>query len=196
MQLAEHDALLIVDVQNDFCPGGSLPVPSGARVASVLSIAAEGFAEKGARVVATQDWHPPGHSSFAEQGGPWPPHCVQGSRGAELHPNLHLPRGAINVKKGSDPAIDAYSGFRDSNLEDQLKGAGVTRVFVGGLATDYCVLNTVLDALKLGFETYLLPDAIGAVDVNPGDGQRAIREMTDAGACTATVAEVLAKSQV
>ena len=189
MELSKSDALIIVDVQNDFCPGGSLAVPTGDRVASTLTDAAARFAENGARVVATQDWHPPGHSSFVEQGGPWPPHCVQGSRGAEFHPNLRLPDDYIGVKKGSDPEVDAYSGFLDSDLKEQLHRAGVERVFVGGLATDYCVLNTVLDALAKGFEAYLLTDAIGAVDVEPGDGERAIERMVEAGAVATTVAE-------
>ena len=187
MKLSESDALIVVDVQNDFCPGGSLAVPTGERVASTLTDAAARFSQVGARVVATQDWHPPGHSSFSEQGGPWPPHCVQGSRGAEFHPNLRLPDGYIGVKKGGDPEVDAYSGFLDSDLEEQLRRAGVERVFVGGLATDYCVLNTVLDALARGFETYLLTDAIGAVDVEPGDGLRAIERMVEAGAAATTV---------
>jgi nicotinamidase/pyrazinamidase len=189
LKLSESDALIVVDAQNDFCPGGSLAVPTGDRVASTLTDAAARFSRAGARVVATQDWHPAGHTSFVEQGGPWPPHCVQGSRGAEFHPNLRLPDGYVGVKKGRDPAVDAYSGFLDSDLEEQLRRAGVERLFVGGLATDYCVLNTVLDALTRGFETFLLTDAIGAVDVEPGDGSRAIERMVAAGAVATTVAE-------
>lgn len=192
MQLTEADALIIVDVQNDFCPGGSLAVPDGDQVALVLTGAAEGFAMSGAGIVATQDWHPEGHSSFEEQGGPWPRHCVRGSKGAQFHPDLHLPARTLTVRKGSDPEVDAYSGFLDSDLEEQLSHAGIKRVFVGGLATDYCVLNTVLDALEKGFETYLLTDAIGAVEVNPGDGERAVARMIDAGARATTVSEVLA----
>ncbi|MBT3943148.1 MAG: isochorismatase family protein [Chloroflexi bacterium] len=191
MKLTDKDALVIVDVQNDFCPGGTLAVPTGDDVARTMTRTAAAFSEQGGRVFATQDWHPVAHSSFAESGGPWPPHCVQGSRGAELHPDLHLPDGHVNIKKGSDPEVDAYSGFLDSDLEAQLKGADVTRVFVGGLATDYCVLNTVLDARRIGFETYLLTDGIGAVDVQDGDGDRAIARMIDAGAKSVTVAEVV-----
>ena len=191
MRLSQRDALVIVDVQNDFCPGGSLGVPTGDQVAATMTRAAREFSEKGARVFATQDWHPPGHSSFAEQGGPWPPHCVQGSVGAELHPSLHLPPGTPVIQKGKDPKVDAYSGFLDSDLEEQLRRAGVERLFVGGLATDYCVVNTVMDALQRGFETHLLTDAIGAVDVSPGDGERAIERMRAGGAGITTAQEVL-----
>ncbi|HJM54279.1 MAG TPA: nicotinamidase [Dehalococcoidia bacterium] len=189
MKLTANDALVIVDVQNDFCPDGSLAVSTGDGVARTMTRVAAAFNEQGARVYATQDWHPAGHSSFEAQGGPWPPHCVQGSRGAELHPDLDLPDGCVNIKKGGDPEVDAYSGFIDSDLEEQLKTAGVTRVFVGGLATDYCVLNTVLDARRIGFETYLLSDAIGAVNVEPGDGERAIAQMVGAGAVVITAGE-------
>jgi len=192
MNLNAQDALVIVDVQNDFCPGGSLAVATGADVARTMTRAAAAFSQQGARVYATQDWHPAGHSSFLESGGLWPPHCVQGSLGAELHPDLRLPDGHEIIKKGSDPAVDAYSGFLDSDLEAQLKAAGITRLFVGGLATDYCVLNTVLDARRIGFETYLLSDAIGAVDVKPGDGDRAIARMVDAGAISITVDDAVA----
>jgi nicotinamidase/pyrazinamidase len=192
VNLTAQDALVIVDVQNDFCPGGSLAVVTGDEVARTMTRAAAAFSQQGARVYATQDWHPAGHSSFQESGGPWPPHCVQGSHGAELHPELDLPDGHEIIKKGSDPAVDAYSGFLDSDLEAQLKTSGVTRVFVGGLATDYCVLNTVLDARQLGFETYLLSDAIGAVDVEPGDGDRAIEQMLDAGATAITIGDAVA----
>ncbi len=191
MRISDQDALVIVDVQNDFCPGGALPVATGAEVARTMTRAAAAFSEQGARVYATQDWHPEGHSSFIESGGPWPSHCVQGSRGAEFHPELRLPGGHEVIKKGSDPAVDAYSGFLDSDLEERLTVAGVRRVFVGGLATDYCVLNTVLDACRIGFESYLLTDAIGAVDVETGDGERAIARMVAAGASRIELAAVI-----
>ncbi|MFP6595262.1 MAG: isochorismatase family protein [Dehalococcoidia bacterium] len=191
VKLTAQDALVIVDVQNDFCPGGSLAVATGDEVARTMTRAAAAFSQLGARVYATQDWHPAGHSSFNESGGPWPSHCVQGSHGAELHPELRLPTGHEIIKKGSDPAVDAYSGFLDSDLENRLKAAGVTRLFVGGLATDYCVLNTVLDARRIGFETYLLSDAIGAVDLESGDGARAIEQMVEAGGKPITFDDVL-----
>ena len=192
MELSERDALIIVDVQNDFSPGGALPVATGMDVASIMSVVANTFRARGAHVYATQDWHPAGHSSFQEQGGPWPPHCVQETDGADFHPAMVLPGGVTVVRKGTSPGQDAYSGFIDSDLEARLKDAGVTRVFVGGLATDYCVLNTVLDAIRNGFETHVLSDAIGAVDVKPGDGDRAIEQMANAGARCATSMALLA----
>jgi nicotinamidase/pyrazinamidase len=193
MDLTEHDALIVIDVQNDFCPGGALAVSTGAVVAAAMTKAAAAFASRGAKVYATRDWHPAGHASFAEQGGPWPPHCVQGTRGAEPHPDLALPDGTAVILKGASIETDAYSGFVDSDLEARLKAAGVTRLFVGGLATDYCVLNTVVDALDLGFETLVLTDAIGAVDAEPNDGLRALHLMEASGAHLSTVAEVLAE---
>jgi nicotinamidase/pyrazinamidase len=182
MRLRKNDALVIVDVQNDFCAGGSLATKSGDEVAAKLSTVARQFSQKNLRVFATQDWHPRGHSSFQAQGGPWPEHCVQDSTGAEFHPSLRLPVGSSIVRKGSDPEIDAYSGFLDSNLEELLRAAEASRVVVGGIATEYCVLNTVLDARKLGFDTYVLKDAIAAVNVEDGDDAAAIKKMEDAGA--------------
>lgn len=192
MKLTETDALIVVDVQNDFCPSGSLAVEGGDDVATALSGLATHFRIKGARTFATQDWHPDKHSSFTEQGGTWPPHCVQGSRGAEFHANLHLPIGTSIIRKGADPAVDAYSGFLDSNLEEQLRRSDIKRLFVGGLATDYCVLNTVLDARKLGFETFLIEDAIAAVNTAPEDGENAIQKMKDNGAETITIEKIKA----
>ncbi len=184
--MSEGDALIMVDVQNDFCPGGSLAVPRGDEVVEPLNRAARKFRH----VVATQDWHPPGHASFQESGGPWPPHCVQGTRGAELHPGLD--RGPIEklVRKGDDPAKDAYSGFDGTDLAEWLRSQGVKRVFVGGLATDYCVRATALDARKEGFEVVVLTDAVRAVDVNPGDGEKALEEMREAGAILTTTEEI------
>ncbi len=193
MAITNLDALIIVDVQNDFCPGGSLAVAAGEAVARKMSAAGKAFAEQGAKVFATQDWHPAGHSSFAAQGGQWPDHCVQGSRGAEFHPALELPEGASIIRKGASPDADAYSGFIDSDLDAQLKAKGIGRVYVGGLATDYCVLNTVIDALANGYETYVLTDAVGAVDLEPGDGERALHLMEVNGAALTTTAEALAE---
>ena len=190
MKIGTDDALIIVDVQNDFCPGGSLAVEGGDDVATAITGLAAHFKNAGARIFATQDWHPENHSSFAEQGGPWPPHCVQDSSGAQFHANLRLPIGTSIIRKGSDPAVDAYSGFLDSQLEEQLQRAEIKRLFIGGLATDYCVLNTVLDARKLGYETLLVEDAIAAVNVAPGDGENAMQKMKDAGAETATIAGI------
>lgn len=194
MNIGPSDALIVVDVQNDFCPGGSLEVPGGDQVAARLTGIAGEFARRKGRVFATQDWHPARHSSFKDQGGPWPPHCVQGSRGAEFHPALKLPGGTRVIRKGSDPKVDAYSGFLDSSLENDLRAAGIKRVFVGGLATDYCVLNTVLDARKLALEAYVLTDAIAAVNVKPGDGASALRRMSTAGAQAIRSAELFGQS--
>ncbi|MBS7640977.1 MAG: nicotinamidase [Candidatus Bathyarchaeia archaeon] len=181
-RISREDALIIVDVQVDFCPGGALPVPDGDKIIPVLNEYIRKFEEAGAVIVATRDWHPPNHISFKTHGGLWPPHCIQGTRGAEFHPNLRLPERTIVISKATDPLKEAYSGFEGTNLASLLKGIGVRRVFIGGLATEYCVKNTVLDAIKYGFETFLLEDAIKGIDVNPGDVERAIKDMLDKGA--------------
>ncbi|MEN6586644.1 MAG: nicotinamidase [Sulfuricella sp.] len=180
ISVRDGDALLIVDVQNDFLPGGSLGVAGGDEVVAPLARCIDVFHQHGQPIYATRDWHPADHCSFQAQGGPWPPHCVQGTPGAEFAPGLGLPAFAMIVSKASDSAKDAYSGFEGTNLAFQLTMYGVKRVFVGGLATDYCVLATVRDALKQGLQVYVLNDAIRAV--NPADGARAIAEMTDLGA--------------
>jgi nicotinamidase/pyrazinamidase len=190
-----RDALVIVDVQNDFCPGGTLAVPAGDEVVPVLNRYAERFAARGAPIFASRDWHPATTKHFKAWGGAWPPHCVQGTRGAELHPELRLPSGTELVSKGADPELDAYSCFQaetDAGLPfaAALGEVGVGRLFVGGLATDYCVKATVLDALKEGFEVVLLEDAVRAVDVNRGDGERALAEMKAAGALTARLGDL------
>lgn len=185
-------ALVVVDVQNDFCPGGALGVPRGDEVVAVLNEWVDSFAAARRPVVYTQDWHPEGHVSFREHGGPWPVHCVQGTQGAAFHPGLVV-RGTV-FRKGFDRDREAYSGFdgalargeRDvdpgTGLADWLRERGVRRLYVGGLATDYCVRATVLDGLAAGFEVSVLVPAVRAVDVEPGDGERALREMRDKGA--------------
>lgn len=182
VEVDKESALVIVDVQNDFLPGGALPVPKGDEAIPALNRYIEVFAKVGAPIFATRDWHPPDHVSFKSRGGPWPPHCVQGTRGAEFHPDLALPKGAIIISKASSPNAEAYSGFEGTRLGEKLKELGVKKVFVGGLATDYCVKNTVLDALKLGFETFFLEDASRGIDLKPGDVKRAIEEMVKGGA--------------
>lgn len=189
-RIGGSDALIVVDVQVDFCPGGALPVPDGDKIVPVLNEYIRKFNSAGALIVATRDWHPPNHSSFKDYGGPWPPHCIQGTRGANFHPDLKLPEGAIIISKATDPLREAYSGFEGTDLNDILKRAGVKRVFVGGLATEYCVKNTVLDALKYGFEVFLLEDAIKGIDVKPGDIERAIKEMLERGAKRLTLADI------
>lgn len=181
------DALVIVDVQNDFCAGGALAVEGGDEVVPALNRYAERFAAAGAAVFASRDWHPRRTTHFKEWGGAWPPHCVQGTRGAEFHPGLRLPASATVVSKGMDPEEDAYSCFQARETSRRpfaaaLAARGIRRLFVGGLATDYCVRATVLDALKAGFEVMLLGDAIRSVNVQPADGERALDEMAGAGA--------------
>ncbi|MGE3273244.1 MAG: nicotinamidase [Chloroflexota bacterium] len=183
-------ALVIIDVQNDFCPGGSLPVASGDEVVPVLNQYAEAFAAAGCLVVADRDWHPETTTHFTKFGGDWPAHCVQGTPGAEYHPGLKLPAGTVHIRKGMGSDEDAYSGFegRDDagqRLQSLLQERGIRTIYVGGLATDYCVKHTVLDGLKAGFNVILIGEACRAVDVKPGDGERALAEMQAAGAVLA-----------
>lgn len=192
---ATRDALVVVDVQNDFCPGGSLAVPDGDQVVPVLNRYAERFGEAGVPVFASRDWHPAKTKHFQAYGGVWPPHCVQGTRGAEFHPGLEMPEGTVVVSKGMDPEQDAYSAFQAEDghgtlFARALSACGVRRLWVGGLATDYCVKATVLDALREGFEVRVLADAIRAVDLQQGDGERAIAEMRGAGARFVTLGAI------
>jgi nicotinamidase/pyrazinamidase len=184
-------ALIVVDVQNDFAdPAGGLSVAGGAAVIPTVNAEAAAAEANGALVVATQDWHPESTPHFQKDGGLWPVHCVADTWGAELHPDLALPGDSPRVRKGTD-GEDGYSGFtmRDpttgeeipTELDRLLRERGVRRVVVVGLATDYCVKATALDAVRLGYETALLTDAIAAVDLQPGDGQRALDAMTSAG---------------
>lgn len=182
VELRNGDALIIVDVQRDFLPGGSLGVPRGDEVVPALNRYIAAFIRHDLPVIATRDWHPAGHCSFQARGGPWPPHCVAGSEGARFASTLELPRGAMLISKATTADLDAYSGFQGTELDAHLRRAGASRLFVGGLATDYCVLNTVRDARRLGYEVMLLADAIRAVDVSVGDGERAMAEMRGLGA--------------
>ena len=183
------DALLIVDVQNDFLPGGGLGVPHGDEVLTVLNRYLQIFAMQNLPVYATRDWHPEQHCSFRAQGGPWPPHCVAGTRGAQFAAALQLPLATVIISKATTEKQDAYSGFQGTNLHRKLHASRIRRLFIGGLATDYCVLNTVRDALQFGYRVLLLSDAIRAVNVQPGDGLRAEAEMTRLGAQRITVEE-------
>jgi nicotinamidase/pyrazinamidase len=176
------DALIIVDVQNDFCPGGALPVPDGDAVVPVLNGWIAAFERAGAPIFYSRDWHPPDHCSFREQGGPWPPHCVQGTPGADFHPHLRLAPTATLISKATTPDRDAYSAFDGTGLAELLRRKRVRRVFVGGLATDYCVRATVLDAIRAGFETRLTRGGHRGVEVRPGDCARAVEEMKKEGA--------------
>ena len=184
VQPRQGDALLIVDVQNDFLPGGALGVPDGDAVIAPLNAWISRFTAAGLPVFATRDWHPPDHCSFRPQGGPWPLHCVAGSAGAAFAAALRLPADARIVDKATRSDVDAYSGFSGTDLRAQLQAAGVKRLFVGGLATDYCVLNSVLDARRLGYDVVLLTPAMRAVNIRPDDGDRAMAQMQAAGAVT------------
>jgi nicotinamidase/pyrazinamidase len=186
------DALIVVDVQRDFLPGGALAVAGGNEVVAVLNRYAAEFERHGLPVFATRDWHPSDHCSFREQGGPWPPHCVADSRGAEWPAALVLPAATHIVSKATSRQADAYSGFQGTDLAAQLRAQGCHRVFVGGLATDYCVRATALDALREGFVVFVLNDAIRSVDVRPGDGTRALVEMKVHGARIVELNEVIA----
>jgi len=171
------DALVIVDVQNDFCPGGALAVPDGDAVVERVNV----LAASAPFVVATRDWHPRDHGSFATHGGPWPVHCVQDTPGAQLHPRVDAGRIDAVVDKGQTRDTDGYSGFEQTELESLLREHHVDTVHVAGLALDYCVKATALDARRAGFEVVVHRDATRAVDVEPGDGERAVDELRVAG---------------
>jgi len=185
--MQEKDALLVIDLQSDFCPGGSLPVPEGDQVVPIFNEYMDSFRKNNLPIVVTRDWHPEKTTHFKAYGGIWPAHCIQGTKGAEFHPGLKISQGAEIFTKGDRPDEDAYSGFQGRNaqglgLADYLRQQGVTRLFVGGLATDYCVKATVLDGLKEGFKVVLLEEAIRGVDLKPGDSKDALQEMFQAGA--------------
>ncbi|HKV36195.1 MAG TPA: bifunctional nicotinamidase/pyrazinamidase [Pyrinomonadaceae bacterium] len=174
-------ALIVVDVQNDFCPGGTLAVPHGDEVVAPLNKLIDEFLERGDPVYKSRDWHPPTTKHFSAYGGTWPVHCVQNTEGAAFHPALHNDPRIKIISKGMDVA-DGYSAFDETDLNSQLKQAGVEEVVVGGLATDYCVKHTVLDALKQGYKVKAVEEAMRPVELRPGDGERAIEEMRAAGA--------------
>ena len=183
--LRPSDALLIVDVQHDFCPGGALAVPDGDAVVPILNAWIEAAQDAGAAIFASRDWHPPDHVSFQAQGGPWPSHCVVATPGADFHTGLALPETAVVIDKGTHPEHEAYSAFEGTGLAGRLREAGAARLWVGGLALDYCVRASVLDARRIaGLDVHLILGATRAVDVQPGDGTRALAEMRAAGAVT------------
>ena len=174
------EALLIVDFQNDFTPGGALAVPEGDRIAErVNELASDPRFEL---VVATRDWHPPDHYSFEAQGGPWPVHCVRDTEGSELHPALDRSRVDVVVDKGRGTNDEGYSGFEATDLETLLRRRGIDKLTVVGLATDYCVKHTALDAVRRGFEVTVDSAAVRGVEVNAGDSERALEELRAAGA--------------
>lgn len=186
------DALLVVDVQNDFLPGGTLGVRHGDEVIAPLNRVIARWRAAGLPLVFTRDWHPADHCSFQAQGGPWPPHCVATTPGAQFASSLAVPSDAIVASKGTNPRREAYSAFQGTGLADLLRRRGVRRVVIGGLATDYCIRATGVDARVEGFDYAVLADAVRAVDVNPGDGERALAELAANGALITTTEAVLA----
>ncbi|MBN1382142.1 MAG: nicotinamidase [Deltaproteobacteria bacterium] len=189
------DALIVVDVQNDFLPGGALGVKEGDKIIAPVNQVIRVFLTQKLPILYSRDWHPADHSSFARNGGPWPPHCVQGTEGATFSPALKMPPDPLIFSKGTHVEKEEYSAFqgRDStgrSMAEALSKFGVKRVLIGGLATDYCVLNTVQDLLKAGFRVIVLTDACRAVDVSPGDGENALVEMIAEGATIATAKAV------
>jgi nicotinamidase/pyrazinamidase len=184
------DALLIVDFQNDFTPGGALPVDRGDEIAEPINAIADRFD----LVIATRDWHPPDHGSFEgvevdpekwrgiDPAGIWPVHCVQGTHGAELHSSLDRSKVDEVVDKAQDRYTQGYSAFHRNDLAERLRDRDVDHIYVAGLATDYCVKNTVLDALDEGFQVTVVTDAVRGIDAEPGDSERALKEMRNAGA--------------
>jgi len=195
VEVDKQTALVVVDVQNDFCPGGALPVKDGNKVIPILNKYIERFRKIGAPILFTRDWHPPDHSSFKAQGGPWPPHCVQNSDGARFHADLHIPTEGEVISK-ADKKDEAYSFFEGTDLARKLKERGIRRLLVGGLATDYCVKETVSDGLKYGFEVFHLDDASKGVNVNLGDSERALQEMVAMGAKRIKLQDLTANGEV
>jgi nicotinamidase/pyrazinamidase len=189
-KLKPGDVLLVTDIQNDFLPGGALAVAGGDEVVPVLNRYIGIFERNDMPVYATRDWHPAGHSSFRAQGGPWPEHCVARSHGAKFAATLRLPHNARLISKATQQDREAYSSFQGTELDSLLRATGIRRIFIGGIATDYCVLESVRDARRLGYEVMLLSDAIRAVDVQPGDGQRAVEVMVELGAHPITLASL------
>jgi nicotinamidase/pyrazinamidase len=186
------DALLVVDLQNDFLPGGALGVAGGDRTIPVANRLAAVFRERGLPVFLSRDWHPPDHCSFRERGGPWPAHCVAGSPGAAFAAALEIPPGAGVVSKATEARREAYSALDGTGLLEQLRRTGSARLWVCGLATDYCVRATALDARRAGLDVVVVVDGVRAVDARPGDGERALAEMAGAGATLVWSADVAA----
>ena len=182
MPAEKKKALIVVDVQNDFCPGGSLAVAHGDEVIAPLNNLIKAFLDRGEPVYKTRDWHPPQTKHFAGYGGLWPFHCIQNTSGAEFHPDLLDDPRITVISKGIDDTADGYSGFDGTNLDELLRADGVSEIWVGGLATDYCVKATVIDGVRRGFKVKALAEAMRAVNVNPEDGANAVEQMKAVGA--------------
>lgn len=186
----EKDALFITDPQNCFLPGGVLATPKGDEIFKVLNPLSKKFK----LVVASQDWHPPNHISFKDRGGPWPPHCIQGKEEAEFSPKLDQSNISLIVRKAFDPDEEEYTAFDEyTQLSNMLKARGIERVFFGGIATDYCVHDSVMGALKGGLDVYVLTDAIKAINAKPGDEERALEDMKEHGAKLITSKDIVEK---
>ena len=179
MRLRPGDALFVVDLQRDFCPGGALAVAEGDKIVPLANALIEEAGAAGARVVAVRDWHPPGHASFQEKGGPWPPHCVRDTDGARFHPDLRLPKDAIFISKGTALEHDQYSAFGGAELADRLRGLGVRRVLIVGLAQEFCVRETALDAAAAGFETHVRLS--GTRPITAEGGRKAVEDLRRVG---------------
>jgi len=183
VKINDFDALIIVDMQNDFMPYGALPVPESDKLVPTINEYIKKFEKNSNPVFFTRDWHPKNHISFKGYGGIWPPHCVQDTEGAQFHPDLYIPvDNKFIISKGYSKDFDAYSGFQGTVLDDLLRERGIKRVFICGVATDYCVKNTVIGGLNLGYQVFVLEDAIKGVDVNKGDSEKAISYMLSKGA--------------
>lgn len=181
MDLRSGDALLIVDMQNDFCPGGALGVPEGDQIIPELNDLMAEAARLHIPVFATRDWHPSNHISFKQRGGIWPPHCIQETFGAEFHSRLEWPKGTVIVSKATGPDTESYSAFGDTDLAQRLRTLNIERIWVAGLALDYCVKETALDGKRLGFDVHVLEGLTRSVNVAPDDGRQAVATMTSSG---------------
>lgn len=190
LNLSPNDALLIVDLQNDFLPGGALGIKDADEIIPIINAYIEAFEQKQQCIIFSRDWHPHDHCSFNKQGGPWPVHCVQNTHGAALSSTLNWPSQALLVSKAKTSTQDAYSAFEGTSLASRLKNMQIESLFICGLATDYCVLHTTLDALEAGFDCYLLTDAIDAVNIKSDDGTKAIEKMIQAGATSIAIDEI------
>ncbi len=186
----KQSALVLVHLQNDFFPGGSLAIPEGDHIIPQINQYIGYFQHQLSAIMATRDWHPQNHCSFQEQGGPWPPHCVQGSRGAQFHANLHLPNGSLIISGATNPKKDIHSGFDGTSLADYLEDRHASTVYIVGLATEYWINQTVLDGMKLGLRMVVLEDAICGVNLKPDDSEQALQEMVAAGTIRATAIDI------
>lgn len=183
--------MLVVDMQNDFLPGGSLAVPDSAAIIPRVNSSIELFSGKGLPVFASRDYHPANHLSFVANGGQWPSHCVAGTKGAKFHPDLQLPDSVIIISKGTDAEREAYSALDSTPFREMLEEMAIERIFVCGLATDYCVLASAKDLLAEGYPVALITDAMRAVDVQSGDGDRALQSLIELGATATTFHELI-----